>query len=831
MPIFVPAGSQFKVSPTPAPGSQNPHPDEEGVEIAPLPATGGFVVFWQGNYDPDFFGTEFRRFDANALPVGDYSGQPGGGQNRLAMDVVALNDGSFMTFSISGSHPKTISGLRFDSSGDQIGTFSITPPPTTGIGDLAPNSVVAAVPASGGFILSWAQLDDRVYWQQFDNAGQALTPIMQIAPTPNTTPQSVSVSAFHGGGYAIAYSEIATSGSTRPEHIILKTFNAQWQPVATVDIASRTPSGLPIFHTDVLANDRLILVWSDSSSVHAQLFDAQGVKIGGDILVSAETSPTVDVAAHPDGGFVISWTDPSDAGKDPSTTPVDNSSSSIKAQAFDASGNKVGDEILVNTVTDGPQTDQDIAILPNGDMVITWETPDPSLPPGDTRDDIAARLFRLVGGSGTSISGTEGDDVLVGTNGDDTIFGLGGNDQISGLAGADALYGGAGDDHLISGPPGDAPNYLVGGPGNDEYVVDLGDAVVEKVGEGFDTIRAQTNFVLNEFAEIELLSTTDDLDTASIFLIGNEFDQTLRGNAGNNYLDGAGGANILIGLGGNDTMIVKAGDTVVEAVGGGFDNVAARTSYVLAPDAEVEVLSTADHGGTDPITLVGNGFAQSLIGNNGNNYLDGGGAPHSGANDVDILQGRGGNDVMLVYPGDVVRENVGEGFDWVVSRSDYILTPGAEVEVLMTTDQASTQALNLTGNEFGQVVAGNEGANQLDGKLGNDLLLGFGGADAFIFSARFGNDNIDTIGDMVSGVDQIWLSNSIFTGLASGALPESAFRIGTAAQDADDRIIYDPATGNLLFDSDGAGGAAALHFAILRGAPTIAASDFLVIGH
>ena len=361
--------------------------------------------------------------------------------------------------------------------------------------------------------------------------------------------------------------------------------------------------------------------------------------------------------------------------------------------------------------------------------------------------------------------------------------------------------------------------------------MDLGDAVVEKAGEGFDTVRAQTNFVLNAFAEIELLSTTDDLGTATIFLVGNEFDQTLRGNAGNNYLDGAGGANILIGLAGNDTMMVRAGDTVVEAVGGGFDNVAARTSYVLAPGAEVEVLSTADHAGTSPITLVGNGFAQSLIGNNGNNYLNGDGAPHTGVNDVDSLQGRGGNDVMLVYTSDVVRENVGEGFDWVVSRSDYILTPGAEVEVLMTTDQASTQALNLTGNEFGQTVAGNEGVNQLDGKLGHDLLLGFGGADAFIFSARFGNDNIDTIGDMVSGVDKIWLSNSIFFGLASGALAESAFRIGTSAQDADDRIIYDSATGRLLFDPDGTGSAGAWHFATLRDAPTIAASDFLVFGH
>ena len=72
------------------------------------------------------------------------------------------------------------------------------------------------------------------------------------------------------------------------------------------------------------------------------------------------------------------------------------------------------------------------------------------------------------------------------------------------------------------------------------------------------------------------------------------------------------------------------------------------------------------------------------------------------------------------------------------------------------------------------------------------------------------------------------LDDAIFTGLALGALPAGAFRTGTSAQDADDRIIYDPATGNLFFDADGNGGGAAMQFATLQGAPALAASDFIV---
>ena len=54
--------------------------------------------------------------------------------------------------------------------------------------------------------------------------------------------------------------------------------------------------------------------------------------------------------------------------------------------------------------------------------------------------------------------------------------------------------------------------------------------------------------------------------------------------------------------------------------------------------------------------------------------------------------------------------------------------------------------------------------------------------------------------------------------------------VGTAAADANDRIIYDDATGNLYYDSDGTGAGVALLFATLDNAPaSLAASDFLVI--
>ena len=77
--------------------------------------------------------------------------------------------------------------------------------------------------------------------------------------------------------------------------------------------------------------------------------------------------------------------------------------------------------------------------------------------------------------------------------------------------------------------------------------------------------------------------------------------------------------------------------------------------------------------------------------------------------------------------------------------------------------------------------------------------------------------------------DTIRLENAVFTGLAAGALAAGAFNTGAAATQADDRIIYNSATGALLFDADGTGAGAAVQFATLQTGLTLTAADFFVI--
>jgi Ca2+-binding RTX toxin-like protein len=493
-------------------------------------------------------------------------------------------------------------------------------------------------------------------------------------------------------------------------------------------------------------------------------------------------------------------------------------------------------------------------------------------------------------GFGDTLSGSDDANFIQGLAGNDTLNGNGGNDTLDGGAGADRMEGGAGSDNYLvdslgdvvveGGGPGrdviystidyalaagqsievlSAGNHagtdplsltgnelaqeiwgnaganilrggggndlLIGQGGNDTYFVDVaGVQVFEGANAGRDLVYASVNYTLLAGQAVEVLSASNHAGTDPLSLTGNELGQEIWGNAGANNLRGGGGNDFLIGQGGNDTYFVDTTSAYVfENAGAGRDVVYASVSYTLLAGQEIEVLSASNHAATTAIDLTGNELGQEIWGNAGANNLRGGGG-------TDYLLGQGGNDTYFVDTVSVlVFENGGAGHDVIYASVNYSLLAGQEVEVLSASNHAATNALNFNGNELVQEMWGNAGANVLDGKGGNDSLIGQGGADTFAFTTALGSNNVDFVADFVAGTDRIALDHGVFTGLGVGALPASAFVVGTAAGDADDRIIYNSATGQLYFDADGNGAGAAIQFATLYGAPVIAASDFTVI--
>mgnify|MGYP002653538463 CR=1 FL=1 len=175
----------------------------------------------------------------------------------------------------------------------------------------------------------------------------------------------------------------------------------------------------------------------------------------------------------------------------------------------------------------------------------------------------------------------------------------------------DTLDGGAGADRLS------------GGRGNDLYVVDGADTLIELAGEGVDRVRATVNYTLGAHFEALLL-----IQSFATYGVGNDQANTIVGNSQVNYLSGGEGQDTLFGMAGDDTLAGNMGadrlvggagddtymrdalDTIVEAASGGFDTVMTGDDIILGDHIEKVVVR-----GGRAVQVTGNAGDNILIGN------------------------------------------------------------------------------------------------------------------------------------------------------------------------------------------------------------------------
>jgi Ca2+-binding RTX toxin-like protein len=263
---------------------------------------------------------------------------------------------------------------------------------------------------------------------------------------------------------------------------------------------------------------------------------------------------------------------------------------------------------------------------------------------GDAGDD-GLRVYSDYSNYGLSLAGT-------------TVF-------VYGEAGNDTLYASSlnpNEDYGLYG--GNNPDTLYGGPGNDTYhVFETKDMVVEKPGEGYDTIDAREpdyigsgdkGYTLPANVEELVLSLNEIDDPASgkFHGTGNALDNVIIGAERDEILDGAGGNDTIYGStsGGNltdrhdaDTIHGGAGNDLIYGAGASGNNPRDGADLLYGDDGNDKIRGDF---GNDKI-YGGNGD-DGLDGGPGNDQLygDAGHDVLSGRDGADRLSGGGGNDLF-----------------------------------------------------------------------------------------------------------------------------------------------------------------------------------------
>ena len=169
----------------------------------------------------------------------------------------------------------------------------------------------------------------------------------------------------------------------------------------------------------------------------------------------------------------------------------------------------------------------------------------------------------------------------------------------------------------------------------------------------------------------------------------------------------------------------------------------------------------------------------------------------------------------------------GDGNDWIASGQTYVIDGGNGNDTVYGGDGVDV----IRGGAGNDRLDGGAGDDQLNGGAGRDTLIGGAGQDTFFFStAPSWTTNVDTIIGFDPVDDAIALNNAVLTKVgANGPLKADAFHLGTKAQDREDRIIYDTATGSLYYDPDGTGAAAKFKLASVANKAALTLSDFVIV--
>ena len=239
---------------------------------------------------------------------------------------------------------------------------------------------------SGGFVVTWQDQshgfgdhDYGIAAQRFDAIGAKIGKEFQVNTTLVNVQGGAAVTGLTNGGFVVSWTDLSFSAQGAYGNIKAQVFDAGGAKVGgELDVGSGTAGPEEDSAVTALPGGGFVATWIDvgglgvGTSIKAQIYDAGGAAVGATFTAFSQagigTSPPA-ITTLADGNFVLSWT-----GYDP-VKPSGNDAN-IKAQIFTPTGAHVGGELTVNTDRAGIQAGQAITALTTGGFVVTWSNKD-----------------------------------------------------------------------------------------------------------------------------------------------------------------------------------------------------------------------------------------------------------------------------------------------------------------------------------------------------------------------------------------------------------------------------------------------------------------------
>ena len=276
------------------------------------------------------------------------------------------------------------------------------------------NNSAGVALSDGGFVITWESNNQDgngygIFGQRYDASGNAAGGEFQINTTTSDQQNGPSVTALNDGGFVVTWESNNQDGNN------YGVFGQRYDASGTVQgsefqVNTTTNSVQTNSSVTALNDGGFVVTWEsnnqdgDKHGIFGQRYDASGNAVGGEFQVNTTTSGeqlNSRVAALNDGGFVVTW----------ESENQDGDGNGVYGQQFDASGDKVGGETLINDSTAGEQDGAEVMVLGDGSVVVSWTSSDGGK--GDS-DSVFADYIELESTGQHTMTGGAGNDSFIG---------------------------------------------------------------------------------------------------------------------------------------------------------------------------------------------------------------------------------------------------------------------------------------------------------------------------------------------------------------------------------------------------------------------------------